>query len=195
MGGLGCAAGESLGGCGQRSQAPGLEGDARAGREGSSDFSLPKIGGTDTRCLPSSFTESVLSHPADFRQLEWWPVDPDSLALGPLPCLNSDSFTKQWVIPQTQGPWKEREENRARGMPVRMQWPAPLCSGLSPLLVPKFRWESNQRGNTGAAHPNSTLSPQLGEAGVLQPSPSFTLTLGTAPPPPGWEGAKGNKHA
>lgn len=62
MGELGCAAGESRGGFGQRSQAPGLEADARAGREGSSDFSLPKIGGTDTRCLPSAFTESVLSH-------------------------------------------------------------------------------------------------------------------------------------
>lgn len=117
------------------------------------------------------------------------------LALGPLPCLNSDSFTKQWVIPQTQGPRKEREENRARGMPVRMQWPALLGPGLSPLLVPKFRWESSQRRNTGAAHPNSTLSPQLGEAGALQPSPSFTLTLGTAPPPPaGREQREANMH-
>lgn len=112
------------------------------------------------------------------------------LALGLLPCLNSDNFAKQWVISQAQGPRKEREENRTRGMPVWMQWPAPLRSGLSPLLVPKFRWESNQRRNTGAAHPNSTLSPQLGEAEALQPSPSFTLTLGTAPPPPRWEGAK-----
>lgn len=110
--------------------------------------------------------------------------------LGLLPCLNSDNFAKQWVISQAQGPRKEREENRTRGMPVWMQWPAPLRSGLSPLLVPKFRWESNQRRNTRAAHPNSTLSPQLGEAEALQPSPSFTLTLGTAPPPPRWEGAK-----
>lgn len=113
----------------------------------------------------------------------------------PLPCLNSDNFAKQWVILQAQGPRKEREENRARGMPVWMQWPAPLGPGLSRHLVPKFRWESNQRRNTGAAHPNSTLSPRLGDAGALPPSPSFTLTLGTAPPLAPWEGAKGNRHA